>query len=214
MPYGYFPAYLLWGVSSLAGVSLAPESNSGLRDAHILARSITAAMSIASIGILFLIARTLGGGLTAALSAVLLAFCFGHVQQAHYYTVDPLLTAIMVLCLYLIQRMPQAGAGTYAACGALVGTAVGTRLVGVLLVVPFVVQHLPADCYRHPARALRALLSARTCLFFAALFLVAIACEPFSVLEPGRFFGDDELLTWRKEPAGLPRRGGLPMVVV
>ena len=198
MPYGFFPAYLLWGVSNLAGVSLAPESNSGLRDAHLLARAITAAMSIASIGVVFLIARSLGGGLTAALSAVLLAFCFGHIQQAHYYTVDPLLTAIMVLCLYLIQRMPQAGAGTYAACGALVGAAVGTRLVGVLLVVPFVVQHLPADWYRSPVRVLRALVSVRTGLFFAALFLVAIACEPFSVLEPGRFFGGDELLTWRR----------------
>ncbi len=198
MPYGFFPAYLLWGVSSLAGVSLAPESNSGLRDAHILARSITAVMSIASIGVLFLMARTLGGGLTAALSAVLLAFCFGHIQQAHYYTVDPLLAAIAVLFLYLIQRMPQAGAGTYAACGLLVGTAVGTRLVGVLLVVPFVVQHLPPDWYRSPTRVLRALVSVRTCLFFASLLLVAVACEPFSVLEPGRFFGGDVLLTWRE----------------
>ncbi len=198
MPYGFFPAYLLWGVSSLAGVSLSPESNSGLRDAHILARSITAAMSIASIAIVFLIARTLGGGLTAALSAVLLAFCFGHIQQAHYYTVDPLLTAIMVACLYLIQRMPQAGAGTYAACGALVGTAVGTRLVGVLLVVPFVVQHLPADWYRSPVRVLPALLSVRTGLFFATLLAAAVACEPFCVLEPERFFGESELLTWRK----------------
>ena len=27
---------------------------------------------------------------------------------------------------------------------------------------------------------------------------MAIACEPFSVLEPSRFFGDDELLTWRQ----------------
>ena len=198
MPYGFFPAYLLWGVSSLTGVSLAPDDNSGLRDAHILARAITAVMSVASIWVLFLIARTLGGGLTAALSAVLLAFCFGHVQQAHYYTVDPLLTAIMVLCLYLIQRMPQTGAGTYAALGALVGTAVGTRLVGVLLVVPFVVQHLPADWYRSPGRVLRALLSVRTGLFLAFLLAAAVACEPFSVLEPGRFFGDDKLLTWRQ----------------
>ena len=198
MPYGFFPAYLLWGISSLAGVSLAPESNSGLRDAHILARAITAVMSIASIGILFLIARALGGGLTAALSAVLLAFCFGHVQQAHYYTVDPLLTAIAVLCLYLIQRMPQAGAGTYAACGILVGTAVGTRLVGLLLVVPFLVQHLPMDWYRSPARVLRSLVSVRTFLFLTAVLLVAVACEPFSVLEPGKFFGDDKLLTWRQ----------------
>ena len=198
MPYGYFPAYLLWGVSSLTGVSLAPDSNSGLRDAHILARSITAAMSIASIGVVFLIGRALGGGLTAALSAVLLAFCFGHIQQAHYYTVDPLLTAIMVSCLCLIQRMPQAGAGTYAACGALVGAAVGTRLVGALLVVPFLVQHLPADWYRRPVRVLRALVSIRIGLFFAALLLAAVACEPFSVLEPGRFFRDDALLTWRK----------------
>ena len=136
MPYGFFPAYLLWGVSSLAGVSLSPESNSGLREAHILARSISAAMSVASIWVLFLIARTLGGGLTAAISAVLLAFCFGHVQQAHYYTVDPLLTGIVVLCLCLILRMPQAGPAAYAAAGALVGTAVGTRLVGVLLPCP------------------------------------------------------------------------------
>ena len=129
---------------------------------------------------------------------MLLAFCFAHIQQAHYYTVDPLLTATMVLCLYLIQRMPQAGAGTYAACSVLVGTAVGTRLVGVLLVVPFVVQHLPTDWYRRPVRVLRDLLSVRTGLFVAALLAAAVACEPFSVLEPGRFFGDDVLLTWRQ----------------
>ena len=198
MPYGFFPAYLLWGVSSLAGVSLSPDSNSGLREAHLLARSITAAMSVASIWVVFLIARTLGGGLTAAISAVLLAFCFGHVQQAHYYTVDPLLTATAVLCLYLILRMPKAGAATYVAAGALVGIAVGTRLVGVLLVVPFVVQHLPPDWYRRPARVFHALVSVRTGLFLAGLFAMAIACEPFSVLEPSRFFGDDDLLTWRR----------------
>ena len=197
MPYGYFPAYLLWGVSSLAGVSLSPESNSGLREAHILARSITAALSAASIWVLFLMARFLGGGLTAAIAAVLLAFCFGHVQQAHYYTVDPLLTAIVVLCLYLILRMPQAGPAAYAAAGALVGTAAGTRLVGVLLLVPFLVQHLPSAWHRNPARVLRSLVSVRTGVFLAALLFVAIACEPFSVLEPSRFFGDDELLTWR-----------------
>ncbi len=198
MPYGFFPAYLLWGVSSLSGVSLSPDSNSGLREAHVLARSITAAMSVASIWVVFLIARTLGGGLTAALSAVLLAFCYGHVQQAHYYTVDPLLTTMVVLCLYLILRMPRAGAATYVAAGALVGAAVGTRLVGVLLLVPFILQHLPSAWYRSPARVLRALASVRTGVFLAALVVVAIACEPFSVLEPGRFFGDDELLTWRR----------------
>ena len=198
MPYGFFPAYLLWGVSSLAGGSLSPQSNSGLREAHILARSISAALSVASIWVLFLIARTLGGGLTAAVSAVLLAFCFGHVQQAHYYTVDPLLTAQVVLCLYLILRMPQTGAATYVAAGALVGTAVGTRLVGVLLLAPFAVQHLPPAWYRNPARVLRALVSVRTGAFLAALVVVAIACEPFSVLAPGRFFGGDELLTWRR----------------
>ena len=198
MPYGFFPAYLLWGVSSLAGVSLSPESNSGLREAHVLARSISAAVSVASIWVLFLIARALGGGLTAAISAVLLAFCFGHVQQAHYYTVDPLLTAIVVLCLYLILRMPQAGAATYAAAGALVGTAVGTRLVGILLLVPFLVQHLPSAWYRSPALVLRAVVSVRTGVFLAILTVVAIACEPFSVLEPGRFFGRDQVLTWRR----------------
>ena len=92
----------------------------------------------------------------------------------------------------------QAGPAAYAAAGALVGTAVGTRLVGVLLLVPFLLQHLPPAWYRKPAGLLRALVSVRTGVFLAALVVVAIACEPFSVLEPGRFFGDDELLTWRR----------------
>ena len=41
MPYGLFPAYMLWGASRLSGISVRPETNAEKRRLYVLARALT-----------------------------------------------------------------------------------------------------------------------------------------------------------------------------
>ena len=49
MPYGFFPAYLLWSLSKLTGHSLTFDSHESTRSAFLLARTITLLLSMAAI---------------------------------------------------------------------------------------------------------------------------------------------------------------------
>lgn len=198
MPYGFFPAYLLWSLSKLTGHSLTFDSHESTRSAFLLARTITLLLSVAAIWAVFAIGKKLSDAVTGLIAAALLACSYGHIQQSHYYTVDPLLTTIVLFAVLLIMRLPSDRYIDYAMCGLLVGLSIGTRLAGVLLIVPFTIQLLPPNSLRRPVEAMRALISCKTGLFGFTVVLSGIACEPFALLEPARFFGRHALLTWRR----------------
>jgi hypothetical protein len=198
MPYGLFPAYMLWGASRLSGISVRPETNAEKRRLYVLARALTVLLATATIWLTFAIGYRVGGRPTAVLSAMLMAFCYGHIQQSHYYTVDPILTALVTLCLLGILQLPDARMLPYALSGMVAGLATGTRLVAVLLAVPLLVQHLPPGWRRAPGAAIGALFNPRIAVFFLAMGVAAVACEPFAVLDPERFFSEGAVLTWMK----------------
>ena len=151
---------------------------------HTVGRGISALMGVLSLVLVYEIGSRLGGPWAGALSALLLAFAPGHIQQSHYYTVDPALAFWSILGIYLALRMPSDRAWLYLAMGGVCGLAAGTRLVGIWLGVPFLLAHLWPSSGRIPWRNL---LTLRVLLFFISAAIVALACEPFLVTDPGRY---------------------------
>lgn len=198
MPYGLFPAYLLWGASQLTGIPIEPATNAETRQLFLLARWLTVLAAVATIWATYAIGNRVGQHPTGVLAAFLIALCYGHIQQSHYYTVDPILTALASLCLLGILRLPGHSLLPVAACGVAAGLATGTRLVAVLLILPFLVQHARAGWLRRPRLALSDLASPQTGVFVLSMAGAALACEPFSVLDLQLFLGRGAVLTWMK----------------
>ncbi|MCZ6636349.1 MAG: tetratricopeptide repeat protein, partial [bacterium] len=121
---------------------------------------------------------------TGAFAALLMAFTAGHIQQSHYYTVDPALTFWSTLGLYLILQMPSKNTGLYLALGLVIGLATGTRLVGIWLGLPFLMAHLWPGSGKNAWQTPTILRVALTLLVAAA---VTLACEPFLLIDPGHY---------------------------
>ncbi|HBY95603.1 MAG TPA: hypothetical protein DEP84_16885 [Chloroflexi bacterium] len=82
---------------------------------------------------------TVGVGLTAA-AAVALATL--HVQLAHFYTVDPLLTALVMAALLAMTAVAERGSlRASALAGLATGLAIGTKFSAAILFLPLVLAH-------------------------------------------------------------------------
>ncbi|MCZ6636106.1 MAG: glycosyltransferase family 39 protein [bacterium] len=189
--YGKAPIYLLWTLAQIGGglFGVSPfhlDDNASLKFTHILGRGVSALMGTVTLWLVFLIGRRWNGPWMGVLAAFLLAFSAGHIQQSHYYTVDPALAFWAALFLFLCLKLPAPDKGYYLLLGGICGLAIGTRLVGIWLVVPFLIAHL-----WH--RSWRTLLNVRVALFCLAAGVITLACEPFLLLDPG-YYTDTENL--------------------
>ncbi len=88
------------------------------------------------------IGRHLAGIWTGVLSAAFLAFCAGHVQQCHFYTVDITLAFWTTLGVYMILKLPSDRTRPYLVCGLVCGMAAGARLMAGMLCLPFLLAHV------------------------------------------------------------------------
>ena len=191
-PYGKAPMYLLWAAGEVVSVvsgsnPLLQEDNRSIRLAHVLGRAISAFLGTLTVLLVFLVGTRIRDSVTGLFAAVLLGFSAGHIQQCHYYTVDVSLAFWVTLAIYYILRMPSQNIGIYLWCGIACGLATGTRLVGVWLGIPFLLAHLWRANWK-------SLLSRQFSVYFAAAAGTALICEPFLILDPDHFFGDDKVL--------------------
>ena len=146
IPYGKIPVYTLGITARIAGAitSTTPfdiTDNSSTAFTHSIARSISALLGTLTVWIVFAIGNRLGGFWVGIGSALLLAFSPTHIQQSHFYTVDITFTFWASLALLLILRLPSESRLSYALCGTVCGLAAGTRLIGILLAIPFILIH-------------------------------------------------------------------------
>ena len=147
IPYGKIPVYTLGitaqVVSIITGRPVFETSNKKTtRFTHITARSISAFLGTLTVWIVFAIGKRLEGYWVGLGSALLLAFFPTHIQQSHFYTVDITFTFWASLALLLILRLPSDRLWLYTICGAACGLAAGTRLIGILLAIPFLTAHI------------------------------------------------------------------------
>ncbi|MQC82612.1 MAG: phospholipid carrier-dependent glycosyltransferase, partial [Chloroflexi bacterium] len=202
--YAKFPSYLLYAAARISGSILGldllnTENNSTVRALHLFARYLSATLGTLTLVLVFLIGKRLAGPGTALLATTLLAFSPGHIQQSHYYTVDVAFTCWTVLALYFMIQMPSPNLRPYLAAGLATGLAAGTRLLGGLLCVPFLVAHLfPARGVLLPFRTrLQTCFSQRAFLCAGIVLLLVFLCAPYLILDPARFFSDADMRNFK-----------------
>ena len=198
-PYGKMPMYILAAVARAAGyvAGVAPfdlQDNRSVRFTHMVGRGISAALGTLTVWVAFGIGCRLGGGWTGVLGAIFLAVSPGHIQQSHYYTVDASFTFWASLAVYLMLRMPSRHSWIYILCGVACGMAGGTRLLGVVLGVPFVLAVLwPEEGESWTWHRLRRLVAPRVVVCGLLAVFITLVGEPYLVLDPEHFFGRDDL---------------------
>lgn len=201
--YGHLPAYILYATHEILStvVDYTPfgTTNDDLRMTHVFARALSGLAGVLTIWIVYVLATRLDCTRTGLLAATFLALTPGHIQQSHYYTVDVSITLFTALGLLTILKLPRTSVQPYLLCGLSVGAATGYRLLGGLLVVPYVVTPLygPSDTLR-TARAqirnrARVLFSARSLVTAAIVLIIATASTPFLLVDQDQLYrGDDQ----------------------
>ena len=218
--YAKGPAYVLWVLAKGAGFAVGTEpfvkdDNRSMRFTHMMGRGISATLGVLTVWIVFAIGRHLAGIWTGVLGATFLAFCAGHVQQCHFYTVDVSLAFWTTLGIYVILKLPSDRTRLYLVCGLVCGMAAGTRLMAGMLCLPFLLAHVwpgqtrletGKDQRRKRKRGphwmtagallvrdrLKLAFTPRTLLCAAVVIAVAVACEPL-LLKPGEFFSSKDM---------------------
>ena len=218
--YAKGPAYVLWILAKGAGfvVGIEPfdkENNRSVRFTHLMARGISATLGILTVWVVFAIGRHLAGIRTGVLSAAFLAFCAGHIQQCHFYTVDITLAFWITLGVYLILKLPSDRTRPYLICGLVCGMAAGTRLMAGMLCLPFLLAHVwqqqatveTGEVQRGKRKSrsqpiaagalwfwarLKAAFTPRALLCGVVVVVVAMICEPL-LLKPGEFLSSKDM---------------------
>ena len=201
--YGHLPAYILYATHGILStvVDYTPfgTTNDDLRMTHVIARALSGLAGILTIWIVYILASRLDCARTGLLASAILALTPGHIQQSHYYTVDVSITLFTALGLVAILKLPRNSVEPYLLCGLSVGAAAGYRLLGGLLVVPYVVTHLygPSDTLRTAWAQIRnrarVLFSARSLVTAAIVLIIATASTPFLLVDQDQLYrGDDQ----------------------
>ncbi len=220
--YAKSPAYVLWVLAEGAGVFVGidpfdKDDNRSVKFTHLWGRGISATLGILTVWVVFAIGRQLAGIWAGVLGAGFLAFCAGHIQQCHFYTVDVSFAFWITLGVYLILKLPSDRTLPYVVCGLVCGMAAGTRLMGGMLCLAFLVAHVwptpgPRDRQRPRRktrkrgprrlwvltqfarvwRSVRPAFTWRALLCGAIVLAVAVVCEPL-LLKPGEFFSSNDM---------------------
>ncbi len=155
-PYGHFPLYLLvavahagqavgeWlGETTLAfPAALQPLHTVGRRLTEynylaLVGRAISAVCDLATLALVYGLARRIYGGAAGLAAAAAYAFAVLPIQLSHFYAVDMVLTCCVMATLVAAVRWAERG-GWLAAlvAGAFAGLAVGSKFSAILLALP------------------------------------------------------------------------------
>ncbi len=145
--YGSFPIYLLRLLSVFAPKpALSVPWREDFVGMMLVGRALSALFDLGTIVLTFLLARRLYDATTGLLAAACLALTVLHIQLAHFYAVDTLLTMLVVATMYFAARFAQTRARRDAfAMGVAFGLAMATKVSALPLVVPIVVAIVRAN---------------------------------------------------------------------
>lgn len=205
--YGSFPIYLLWALSRFAPAAPAyfvPWLDKNLINVLFFARELSAIFDLGTIVVLYLLARRLYDRTVGLIAAACVTATVLHIQLAHYYAVDTLLTMLCVATIYFAARYAQIGRTREAVwLSVAFGLALATKVTAFPLIVPIIVATIKARGTEMPpfyakagwrihlrARAAQ-LWGIRRALAKIALVTgaVFIATQPYALLDPVRYFG-------------------------
>jgi hypothetical protein len=191
--YGPVALALPWitapAVSLLTDAELFGPTEADRRSTFLWARGLSALAATLTILLTWALGRRLGGPTAGLLAAGFLAVAVLAIQQAHYYTVDGLVTLLTTAGLWLSVRGDRPGPRDLVELGLIAGLAAATRLNGGLLALPVALVALrPDEAVPFDARrAARRLLIAGAAAL--ALFLGLqphLLVDPATLLDPTR----------------------------
>ncbi|HLF09023.1 MAG TPA: DUF2298 domain-containing protein [Dehalococcoidia bacterium] len=193
--YGSFPLYLLRGAATVAGWVNERLAQGDLR---LVGRALSGLFDTGTVFAVYLLGRQVAGRGVGLLAALLTALTVLHIQQAHFYVVDPLLTLLTTLTLLLsvVQARRPSSRGSIL-LGATLGLALATKASAFPLLAPVGLACAfgvvwPAErgdgSGSRADRLSRATSSLALCLLTAgAAFLIA---QPYALLDFPRFWHD------------------------
>lgn len=205
--YGSFPIYLIRALTVFvpqATSYFVPFRDTFLVNQAFVGRALSTLFDLGSIVFLFLLARRLYDKAVGLIAGACVAFTVLHIQLAHYYAVDTLLTLLCIATIYFAVRYAQIGRTREALwMGIVFGLALATKISAFPLVFPIVVATIKARGKEVPgfyAKAgwrihLRARLdqlwSIRKALAKTAVvaFVMFIVVQPYALLDPIQYFG-------------------------
>lgn len=217
--YGSFPIYLLKALSVFAPTwSFDVPWRQDFVSVAMLGRALSVLCDLGTSVFIFLLGRRLYTATVGLLAAACVAVTVLHIQLAHFYTVDTLLTLLIVATMFFAARFAQMGMRRDAlVIGVLFGLALATKVTAAPLIVPIIVAVTTADD-RPPTAGKNAVSRLRSVVALvsgwlkqtwdtrrtlAKIFGVALAVfvitQPYALLDPLRYFGQvgTELLVAR-----------------
>jgi hypothetical protein len=135
------------------------------REGYLVARGVVAAFGVASVGLVFVLGRTLAGPATGLSAALLLAVSPIEVQTAHMVRTDVVLEAFVLLALLAFARVGEERRRDLLS-GAAIGAATAAKFTGILVMPSYVLRRLLAP---GPRLARLALAAAASLAVFALL---------------------------------------------
>lgn len=207
--YGSFPIYLL---KMLGGFAPATTLNVPWRADFVslamLGRALSALFDLGTIVMIFLLGRRLYGATVGLLASACIAVTVLHIQLAHFYTVDTVLTFFVVTTMYFAARYAMTSDRRVAILvGVSFGLALATKITAAPLIVPIAVAVVRARIADQASVVNRLrdefakVWSARRALarIFGIALGVFIITQPYVLLDPPRYLGQvgTELLVAR-----------------
>jgi 4-amino-4-deoxy-L-arabinose transferase-like glycosyltransferase len=197
--YGSLPIYLL-----KSAIAVLKPVWPALRDEgnmHLIARPLAVLFDLGTIYLVYRLARRVLPGSDdrrkaewiALLGAGFVSFAVIHIQLAHFYTADSLLTFFIVLALTLAVGVTEtSGRRRDIALGAILGLALATKVSAAPLLVPIAVAYYSAtprasstSLVRHVWMAFRRVIP--VLVVAAAVFLIV---QPYALLDARTFLQD------------------------
>jgi hypothetical protein len=146
--YGSFPIYILKALSAFAPVTdfAVPWRDNQLVGLAILGRALSAIFDLGAIVFTFLLARILYDARVGLIASACIAVTVLHIQLAHFYAVDTLLTMLVVATMYFAARYAASkNRRDEIAMAIAFGLALATKISAAPLVVPIVVAVIRVD---------------------------------------------------------------------
>ena len=188
--YGSLPFYLLGAVGWVANVVPGVE-DSNMYDLTIVGRVLSALFDTGTVFVVFLIGRRLFNERVGLLAALFTAFAVLHIQLAHFYTTEAMLTFFSCLSFFFVVRLSEEGRRRDAAlAGLFFGLAMASKFSALPMLAGFAVGILllalrngsAVNTLIPPAETIKPALRR---LGIAAIFgLLAFAiAQPYAILD-------------------------------
>lgn len=183
--YGSLPLYLLKLVSAV----LAPLGGDWADPDRLclIGRGLAALFDVGTVLLVFLLGRRLYGTATGLLAALFVALAVMHVQAAHFYTVNPILTFLTVLTVLLALPIVERGLWRWGVpAGATWGLALATKVNAALLIAPLAVAWGLGTQETHGTRRVVRVIAGLSLALGVALVVFVVA-EPYALIDAPTF---------------------------